>query len=89
LTAIERKKGGAWGGRRLNQKNRLLSFEGVPLNLPGPYSTSINPNGRCQSTKGPFKAVKVECRVTFPFGGFVVDPRTPGVLSTVTEILPS
>jgi hypothetical protein len=30
-------------------------------------------------------AVRVECRVTFTFRGFVVDPKTPGVLSTVTE----
>jgi hypothetical protein len=30
-------------------------------------------------------AVKVECRVTFTFGGFVVDPKALGVLSNVTE----
>lgn len=30
-------------------------------------------------------AAEVECRVTFTLGGFVVNPRAPGVLSTMTE----
>lgn len=48
FTAVERKKGG--GGEGEPEKQDPVIRE-LPLNLPGPHSTSITPTGRSKSIK--------------------------------------
>lgn len=35
-------------------------------------------------TKGPYMAIRVRCGVTFTFGGLAIDPKTSGVISSLT-----